>query len=62
MRSWLALGKALTDRDSPTSSTPTGLQATGSDNSNALKFYPTPFIPDGDKCLKERVDMLIDTG
>ena len=62
MRSWLALGKALTDRYSPTSSTPTDLQAKGSDNSNALKFTQTPFIPDGVKYLKERVDMFIDTG
>ena len=62
MHSWIALGKALTDRYSPTSSTPTGLQARGSDNSNALKFYPNTIYPDGDKYLKERVDMSIDTG
>lgn len=41
MRTWLALSKALTDRQLPTlCPTPTVFKAIGSDDSDALKFYP----------------------
>ena len=41
MCSWLALSKALTDRQLPTPCpTPTDFKAIGSNGSDALKFYP----------------------
>ena len=61
MCSWLALSKALTDRQLPTPCPAlTDFKAIGSDGSDALKFYPNTINQAGEKDLKGWVDMFVD--